>query len=236
MTLGLMELERQLHQLADPEKAKSSARFFKTGLGAYGAGDFFLGIRVPELRTLSKQYQHLALSCVASLLSSPWHEKRLLAVYILVLQFKKADAVQKKDIFEFYLAHRSFINNWDIVDSSAHYIVGPYLDDKSKDVLYELAKDGNLWERRIAVLSTFHYIRNHNFEDALALAELLLHDSEDLIHKAVGWMLREIGNRDLATEEAFLNRFYHSMPRTMLRYAIEKMSDEKRQGYLKILR
>ena len=167
------------------------------------------------------------------MLQSKFHEERLLALFILVLIFKKAKDTDQKQIYDFYLEHTKYINNWDLVDSSAHLIVGPYLQHRDRAILSDLAKSKLLWDRRIAMLSTFHYIRQKDFGDALKIAEILQHDQEDLMHKAVGWMLREIGNRDLATEEVFLKKYYQNMPRTMLRYAIEKFEEEKRLRYLK---
>ena len=226
------KISQSLHRLADPEAAKQSQRYFKTGKGEYGEGDQFLGIRTPVLRAEAKKFRATPLLEVLKLLQSPWHEARMCALYILVLQFKKAKEPIRKVIFDAYLAHTHWINNWDLVDSSAYFIVGPYLEHKDRAMLYELARSKSLWERRIAMLATMHYIRKGEFEDTLALAEMLLHDPEDLMHKAVGWLLREVGNRDKATEEAFLKKHYRQMPRTMLRYAIEKFSTEERRVYL----
>ena len=233
MSHTLAELDAKLDTLADPSKAKDSAWFFKTGKGEYGEGDQFLGIKVPELRKLSKQYKALDINEVQALVESKWHEKRLLAIFILVLQYQKKKPDRKKEIYDFYLTHRKHINNWDIIDSSARQIVGHYLEDKDRTLLYDFAKTGNLWERRIAVLATFWYIPKGDFQSSLEIAEILLDDSEDLIHKAMGWMLREIGKADKSAEDAFLNTHYKQMPRTMLRYAIEKYPEDERQAYLK---
>jgi 3-methyladenine DNA glycosylase AlkD len=229
----LKELKRHLRNLADDTIALHSQRFFKTGKGEYGEGDVFLGIRVPELRKLVKQYRDMSLNDVSNLLKSKFHEERLLALLMLVARFQTSSQGDKQKIFRFYLNNTAKINNWDLVDSSAAYIVGAYLRDRDKKPLYKLARSGNLWKRRIAIIATFYFIKNYEFDDALRLSEILINDQEDLIHKAVGWMLREIGKRDNKTEEAFLKMHYQNMPRTMLRYAIEKFPEEKRQGYLK---
>jgi 3-methyladenine DNA glycosylase AlkD len=227
------EITNRLIALGNKAQAAISQRFFKTGPGEYGEGDIFLGIKVPVLRKLAKEYFDLPLTEVKPILGSKYHEIRLLSLFILVDQFSKGDQKKKKRIYELYLKNTGFINNWDLVDSSAHHIVGPYLIDKSKALLAELAQSDLLWERRIAIMSTFHYIKNDKFSDTLRIAEMLLSDKEDLIHKAVGWMLREIGKRHLPSEETFLKKHYHNMPRTMLRYAIEKFPKPKRQRYLK---
>jgi len=227
------EIKRQLVDLSNPEDALFLQRFFKTGPGQYGAGDLFRGIRVPPLRKLSIAGQALPLSETEQLLQSDYHEDRLLALLILVLKFAKADAAGKALIYQLYLESTPFINNWDLVDCSAEHIVGAYLCDKDQSPLDHLAQAPELWKRRIAVLATFHYIKRGSFAATIRIAELLLLDKEDLIHKAVGWMLREVGKRDLPTEEAFLKAHHKLMPRTMLRYAIEKFPEEKRRSYLK---
>jgi 3-methyladenine DNA glycosylase AlkD len=228
----LDQIKRDLLQLSNPEKAKKLSGFFKTGKGQYGEGDIFLGIPVPEQRKVAKKYRDLPLSDVRELLSSKIHEHRLTALIILVSKYEKADDSGKKEIFSFYLKNTENIDNWDLVDLSAPKIVGDYLFNKDTSILFKLAKSDNLWERRIAIISTFTFIRNNDFEDALSISELLLHDEHDLIHKAVGWMLREIGKRDQETEERFLNKHCMQMPRTMLRYAIEKFDKNKRKFYL----
>ena len=219
--------------MGDKEQAAISQRFFKTGPGEYGEGDIFLGIKVPVLRELAKVYFELPLKEVKPILGSKYHEIRLLSLFIMVDQFSKGDPKKKKSIYELYLKNTGLINNWDLVDSSAHHIVGPYLMDKSKAPLYELTQSDLLWERRIAIMATFYYIKNDKFTDTLKIAGRLLADKEDLIHKAVGWMLREIGKRHLPNEETFLKKHYPNMPRTMLRYAIEKFPEPKRLRYLK---
>lgn len=218
--------------LGIPEQAAISQRFFKTGPGEYGEGDVFLGIKVPVLRKLAKEYSDLPYKNVKAILGSKYHELRLMALLVMVDQFSKGDQKKKKSIYSLYLKSTRFINNWDLVDSSAHHIVGPYLINVSKAPLYKLAQSGLLWERRIAIMSTFYYIKNNKYSEALKISEMLLADKEDLIHKAVGWMLREIGKRDLPREEAFLKQHYRNMPRTMLRYAIERFPEPKRKKYL----
>jgi 3-methyladenine DNA glycosylase AlkD len=229
----VQEITNRLIALGNKEQAAIGQRFFKTGPGEYGEGDIFLGIKVPVLRKLAQEYLNLSLKEVKTILGSKYHEQRLLSLFIMVDQFSKGDQKKKKSIYELYLKSTGSINNWDLVDSSAHHIVGPYLMDKSKAPLYELAQSDLLWERRIAIMSTFHYIKNDKFSDTLKIAGRLLADKEDLIHKAVGWMLREIGKRHLPSEETFLIKHYRNMPRTMLRYAIEKFPEPKRQRYLK---
>ena len=227
------EIQKTVRGQADPAIAKDSTRFFKTGKGEYGEGDQFLGIRVPELRGYAKTYAHTPLEEVLRLLESPYHEERLLALLLLVQKFAKGDAKLKTAIFDAYLKHTRYINNWDLVDSSAYRIIGPYLEDKNRETLYDLAKSDSLWERRIAIMATLHFIRQKDFNDALELSRKLIDDKEDLIQKAVGWMLREIGNRDRGAEKKFLKEYYKRMPRTMLRYAIEKFPEKERQEYLK---
>ena len=223
----------RLKTMGDPERARVSQRFFKTAPGEYGAGDVFVGLTVPELRKLAKEFQALPLSEVTRLLHSPLHEARLLALFILVRAYARGDEVRRERMYTLYLQNTRFINNWDLVDASAEHIAGAYLKDRDRAALRSLAVSGLLWERRISVMATFHFIKRGEFAETLRIAEQLLRDPEDLIHKAVGWMLREVGKRDLATEEAFLKRHYRCMPRTMLRYAIEKFPEAVRQGYLR---
>jgi len=230
--MAYQEIIDHLHSLANPEIAEHSQRFFKTGKGEYGHGDKFLGIRVPTIRQAVKQYKTASLSTAEKLLKSEYHEIRLFSLLLLVARFSKGSADEQEKIYRLYLRNSRYINNWDLVDSSAHYIVGAYLDGKDKSVLDKMARSRSLWERRIAIMATFYFIKNNQFTEALKLSKQLLGDQEDLIHKAVGWMLREIGKRDLAKEVAFLNRHYQTMPRTMLRYAIEKFSEAERQRYL----
>ena len=227
------EIKAVLRSQADPTIAKHSQRFFKTDTGEYGEGDQFLGVRVPLLRRHAKEYKNIPLKDVIHLLKSAYHEERLLALLLLVQKFVKGDVKEKKAIYDVYLKHTVYINNWDLVDSSAYHIVGAYLEDKDRRPLYRLATSKSLWERRIAIMSTYHFIKRNDFKDTLKLSSELISDEEDLIHKAVGWMLREIGKRDRSVEELFLNKHYRAMPRTMLRYAIEKFPERERQKYLK---
>ncbi len=230
--MTLDNLKSDLQSLADPEKARILSRFFKTGKGQYGEGDVFLGIVVPKQRAVAKKYLELSMSDIRKLLSSEIHEHRLVALLILVNKYKKADREGKGEIAGFYLEHTKHINNWDLVDLSAPNIPGDYLLDKDRSVLYRLARSGNLWERRISVMSTLAFIRKNDFADTLLVSEILLRDDHDLIHKAVGWMLREVGKRNLQTEEDFLRKHYRRMPRTMLRYAIERFEEKKRRFFL----
>jgi 3-methyladenine DNA glycosylase AlkD len=227
------EIQVELASLADASQAAVLQRFFKTGPGEYGEGDRFRGIRVPVLRKMARKYQGLPLSEAELLLGSGFHEDRLLALFILIdLYYRGADA-DKGGIHHLYLARTEFVNNWDLVDASAPHLVGHYLKERDKAILTHLASSPRLWERRIAILATFAFIREGDFDETLKIAGLLLDDPEDLIHKAVGWMLREVGKRDLAVEEAFLQAHCRKMPRTMLRYAIEKFPEPRRQAFLK---
>jgi 3-methyladenine DNA glycosylase AlkD len=231
--MPVKEIKDKLKKLGNNKRAEQSRRYFKTGPGEYGEGDIFVGIRVPELRKLSRAYRDIPLEATEILLNSPIHEERLLALLILVMKYAGSDAGEQKRIYTLYLKNTRFVNNWDLVDASAHYIVGPFLMDKNKRPLYRLAVSKSIWDRRIAIMSTFHYIRQNIYSETLKIADTLISDKEDLIHKAVGWMLREIGKRDLQTEEEFLRPRYKAMPRTMLRYAIERFPAAKRQRYLK---
>jgi 3-methyladenine DNA glycosylase AlkD len=231
--MSLSEIRKEILKQKNPAQALILQRFFKTGKGEYGEGDRFYGIKVPVQRTIAKQFKELPLEDLKVLMNSKVHEERLIAAFILVDQYKMGDEKKEKIIFEFYLKNRKGINNWDLVDLSAPKIVGKYLLYKEKDVLYKFARSKDLWEKRVAILSTQTFIREHFFEDTLKISEILLNDKHDLIHKAVGWMLREVGNRDLQTEEEFLKEHYKTMPRTMLRYAIEKFPEKKRKAYLK---
>lgn len=226
------DLQTRMRAMANAEKAAVLQRFFKTGPGEYGEGDVMLGIQLPDLRKLVREFRALPLAEVDRLLQSEFHEERLVGLLILAEQFRKADDAAQKKIFDFYLARTDRINNWDLVDCSAHLIVGPFLEGRNRARLVRLAKSTHLFERRIAMLATLHYIRKNDFTDALALAELLLGDREDLMHKAVGWMLREIGKRDVATLERFLTKHAAVMPRTMLRYAIERFPEPERKAWL----
>jgi len=228
----LKQIKEDLEKAGSSEKVKIYSRFFKTGKGQYGEGDVFLGLTVPEQRTIAKKYSDLQLMDLEKLLASKIHEHRLTALLVLVEKYKRSDNKNKKEIIDFYLKNTKHINNWDLVDMSAHNILGDYLLEKDKIILYKLAKSQNLWERRIAIISTFEFIRNNKFEDTLKLSEILLKDKHDLIQKAVGWMLRELGKKDQRAEEEFLKKHYKRMPRTMLRYAIERFSENKRKFYL----
>ncbi len=231
------DLSKALRAVATPAKAKASSWFFKTGPGQYGEGDKFLGVTVPEQRKVAQQFKDLPIKETEKLVTSPWHEERLTGLFILVSQYKKADEANKKAIYEFYISHTNFINNWDLVDSSAGYIVGPYLENKTykMKVLTKLAKSDFLWDRRIAMLSTFYYIYQGKADEALVIAEILLQDEHDLIQKAVGWMLREIGKRvDKQILIKFLENHAAHMPRTTLRYSIEHFDSKTRQHYLSL--
>ena len=227
------EIVARLRQVGDPEVATVLQRFFKTGVGEYGEGDFFVGLKVPAVRKLAKEYQSLSLAEAELLLNSEVHEGRLLALVILARSFAQGDETQRKLIYDLYLRNTTHINNWDLVDASAEHIVGGFLHSRSRKPLIGLSKSSLVWERRIAIMATFHFIKKKEFADTLQVAGLLLDDRHDLIHKAVGWMLREVGKRDRSTEESFLRIHYQRMPRTMLRYAIERFPEERRQQYLK---
>lgn len=226
------EIRTRLQQLANPEKAAILQRFFKTGPGEYGEGDVFLGVNAPVLRALVKEYQSIPVAEAEALLHSDLHEERALALMLWVRLYAKGSTEQKELIYQRYLANTDWINNWDLVDTSAPHIVGTHLLKRDRKILYQLANSYSLWERRIAIIATQQFIRHHDFADTVKIAALLLDDKEDLLHKAVGWMLREVGNRDQPTEEAFLEQYSQRMPRTMLRYAIEKFPEAKRKFWL----
>jgi len=223
---------RRLRQLADPERAVHSQRFFRTGPGEYGAGDRFLGLNVPQVRQLAVEFSDLPLPEIETLLESPWHEARLLAVILLANSYRRGDSRTREQVYRLYLRRTDRINNWDLVDSSAPNIVGAHLLARSRVPLYKLARSKSLWERRIAVVATQHFIRRGQFDDTLRLAELLIDDEHDLIHKAVGWMLREVGKRDERTLLGFLDRHAGALPRTALRYAIERLTPAQRKRYM----
>jgi len=227
------DVKHQLSLLSNSDHAKISARFFKTGPGEYGEGDIFRGVRVPVLRTLARSLRHLEIDDIELLLQSPYHEDRLLSLILMVNLFKTGAAAEQRRLYRVYLANTRYINNWDLVDASAEHIVGGYLRERDRTPLYRLAESPNLWKRRISIMSTFHFIKNRDYSDALKICHLLIGDTEDLIHKACGWMLREIGNRKLAAEEAFLDEHALMLPRTMLRYAIEKFTVARRKHYMK---
>ena len=227
------QIRKELRRHASPAKKDVYERFFKTGKGEYGEGDLFIGITVPETRSVAKKFSGLPLREVKSLMLSPFHEERLCGILILVENFKKGDERKRKKIYEFYMRNSSKVNNWDLVDLSADKIVGEYLLDKDKMVLYKLANSNNVWQRRISIIATFAFIKKGVFKDTFRISEILLQDKHDLIHKAVGWMLREVGKRDQEAEEKFLRKHYRHMPRTALRYAIEKFDERKRKFYMK---
>lgn len=232
-----MVLQSVIDDLADvsnPEKAALLSRFFQTFPGGYGEGDQFIGVVVPKQRMIAKKYfKQINLPEIESLLRDAVHERRMTALFMLTYKYEKSDEVEKQAIVDLYLRNTTSINNWDLVDCSAHKILGHYLFDKDRAMLYQLAKSKNLWEQRIAVISTFYFIGKRQYDDAIKISKILLYHPHDLIHKAVGWMLREIGNRDYEVEYRFLAEYYHDMPRTMLRYAIEKFAEPVRQAFLK---
>jgi len=227
------EISARLRQLGDPERARLLQRFFKTGPGEYAEGDCFIGLKVPQVRLLLREYRGLTPTDILPLLMSPIHEERLFALLALVRCFEKGDETTREQVYALYLANTDHINNWDLVDISAPRIVGGFLLERDRGQLDLLARSESLWERRIAILATFTFISHNQFEEVLLIARQLLHDREDLIHKAVGWMLREVGKREMAALESFLKKHCRVMPRTMLRYAIEKFPEEKRLMYLK---
>lgn len=231
----LDELKKELSALANPEQAANLQRFFKTGKGEYGEGDIFIGIKVPVQRAVAKKHLDLSYNDLQELLNSKIHEHRLIALIILVNKYKKLkkDKLKQREIYEFYLKNTERINNWDLVDLSAPNIVGDFSSIEGTEILKFLAKSKNMWERRIAILSSGAFIRKRIYGETLAIADMLLKDEEDLIHKAVGWMLREIGKRNREVLEIFLKERYKEMPRTMLRYAIERFPEKKRKAYLK---
>ncbi len=226
------EIKKELAGLADERVAAVSRRFFKTGPGEYGAGDRFRGIRVPVLRRLARAHRGISLREAGRLLQSAFHEDRLLALLLWIDIFAKGDDAVRARVYDLYLANTRRINNWDLVDASAAPIVGAFLRERPRDPLYRLARSADLWERRIAVIAPWHFIKRGEFAETLKIARVLLTDREDLIHKAVGWMLREVGKRDRDAEEGFLRAHYRRMPRTMLRYAIERFPEHRRRQYL----
>ena len=233
MSVTASMIINNLEALSNSEAALFARRYFKTGPGEYAEGDLFRGIRVPVLRKMVPSLDGTPLPEVIRLLESAFHEDRLLALLLLMRRFAKGNEALRQQIHEIYLEHTRYINNWDLVDISAQYLVGAFLHLRDRALLYQLAASESLWERRIVVMATFHFIRKGEFDETLALAELLLDDPEELLHKATGWMLREIGKRDLPTLESFLRRHYRRMPRVMLRYAIERLPEERRLLYLK---
>ena len=231
--MSLADVRRELKALANPEKAAFVQGYFKTGPGEYGEGDKFLGIAVPDLRRLSRTHRATKLADLKSMLRSKWHEERALALMILAQRARRAEVDERQAIFDLYLSHTAHINNWDLVDCSAEDVVGRHLDAKDWRLLRKLAKSHSLWERRIAIIATRRWIREREFAPVLEIAEMLLDDEHDLIHKASGWMLREVADRNRATAEIFLRKHLARMPRTMLRSAIEKFPEPLRQRYLR---
>lgn len=226
------QLVQDLLKLADKKKAAFFPSFFKTGKGEYGEGDVFIGVTVPETRSIAKKYKGLSLKEIERLLKDKRHEVRLCALLILVEQFKKGDGTAKKKIYEFYLEHLKWVNNWDLVDSSAYHIVGEYLLDKNRSILRRMARSKHLWTERVAIVSTFAFIRKGQLQDTFEIAEMFLSHKHDLLHKAVGWMLREAGKKNEVALKRFLDENAMVMPRTMLRYAIEKFDEKERKRYL----
>jgi 3-methyladenine DNA glycosylase AlkD len=224
----LTELKKEIRKLSDPERAKNLARFFKTGKGDYGQGDKFVGLTMPQIRELARAYQLLSISDLEKLARSAVHEERMLALIVMTMRYTK----EKDKFYKLYLKNRKYINNWDLVDVTCTRIIGDYLLDKPRDILYVFARSKNLWEKRIAIIATAMFIKNGDYKDTLKIAEILLKDQHDLIHKAVGWMLREVGKKDVEVEKKFLDKYYRIMPRTMLRYAIEKFPEHERKKYL----
>jgi len=227
MANKITQIKRELKNYAKPEKVAIASRYFKTGKGEYGEGDKFLGVVMPDQRKVAKKYRDLPFVEVQKLLESVYHEHRMTGFLILTYKFEKADEKLQREIYDFYFKNRKYSNNWDLVDVIVPKIMGAWLLDKKRDVLYKLARSKSLWDRRIAMLSTFAFISNSDYEDALKIAEILVHDEHDLIHKAVGWALREIGKKDAEAERKFLRKYHKTMPRVMYRYAIEKGVTEK---------
>ncbi len=226
------DVKRELEKYINPEKAKFPPRFFKTGKGEYGEGDIFIGVTVPDCKTVALKYKGTSLEEVLKLLKSPIHEERLIALFILTEQFRKGDKRKKLEIYDLYLNNTKFINNWDLVDSSAYKIVGTFLLDKERKILYQLAESKHIWERRIAIVSTMIFIRNNQLDDTLKISEKLLKDKHDLIQKAVGWLLRELGKKDQRLLANFIKKHYIQIPRTTLRYAIERFSEKEKKDFL----
>lgn len=229
-----VEVQNDLNAHENPSDAVFLQRFFKTGKGQYGEGDVFIGLRVPQTRMIIKKYKDLSLSEIEKLLESPIHEHRLAAVLIMTQQAKRANQVLKKRLYDLYLKRTDRINNWDIIDASCRDVVGGFLLDKPRDPLYKLAKSKKMWERRIAVVSTWQFIRVRDLDDTFKIAEMLLADQEDLMHKATGWMLREAGKKDEALLKEFLDQNAAVMPRTMLRYSLEKLHPSDKTYYMKL--
>lgn len=228
------EAIQDLKEMINPEKAAFFPRFFRTGPGEYGEGDMFLGVTVPELRKIAKKHAgRLSLEDLEGMLLNPYHEIRLMALIVMTFQYEKGEEKVKEQLVELYLRNLHRINNWDLVDTSAHKIIGAHLYKRDRELLYDLALRDHLWSQRVSIIATLYFIQKNEFEDTLKLAKILKNHPHDLIHKAVGWMLREVGKRDEQIEIDFLDVHYRTMPRTMLRYAIEKFEEPLRQAYLK---
>lgn len=230
--MKIKELQKEIIKMKNWEKVKTFRRFFKTQKGEYGHGDNFLGLDMKQQHFLAKKYYHLPLNDLVCLLKSKYHEQRMIALLIMTYKYPKTDELGKKKIFDFYLKHRQAANNWDLIDVTVPKVIGAYLINQDRKILYQFARSHNLWEKRMSILATFAFIKNNDFIDTLKIAKILLNDKHDLIHKAVGWMLREVGKKNLKVLEQFLEPIYKIMPRTMLRYAIEKFSKEKYKKYL----
>ena len=229
-----MKVRGEIRALANKQIAKNSLRFFKTGKGEYGHGDLFLGVKVPKIRLIAKKHTDISITEMKNLICSKYHEERLLGLIILVNKYSKnKDRKTRNQLYKIYVSSFKYINNWDLVDVTCLHVIGKHLMDRDRSILYSWAKSDDLWTRRIAMISTFWFIRKNDLDDTFKIAEILLNDEHDLIHKAVGWMLREAGKRDIEKEEIFLKKHYRTMPRTMLRYAIERFPEPNRQKYLK---
>ena len=229
-----MKAREEIRALANKEIAQHSLRFFKTDKGEYGHGDLFLGVRAPQIRLIAKKHIDISITDMKTLIQSKYHEERFLGLIILVNKYAKTkDKKNRNQLYKIYVSSFKYINNWNLVDVTCPHVTGKHLIDKDRTILYKWAKSEDLWTKRIAMVSTFSFIRKNDLEDTFKIAEILLHDEHDLIHKAVGWMLREAGKRDIKKEETFLKKYYKTMPRTMLRYSIEKFPETKRQKYLK---
>lgn len=233
MSLTPAQLRKEARGMASKKRAETNKWFFKTDKGGYGEGDLFMGLTMPQQRALAKKYKDMSLSNAVKLLHSKTHEERAMALIIMIHHFQSGDEVTKKKVYQTYLKETAYINNWDLVDISSYQIVGTYLLDRSSKKLDQLAKSRDLWEKRIAIVSTFAFIRKGRLDETIRIAKILVNDNHDLIHKAVGWMLREVGKKDVKVLEKFLKQHYETMPRTMLRYALEKFSETKRKRYLR---
>lgn len=230
--MTVLIIKKELKKEADSKKAAVLQKFFKTNLGEYGEGDIFLGVAVPKIREIAKKHKTVKLTEVVELLRSKIHEERMTALFIMADKFQLGNEKEKESIFKTYFKNTKYINNWDLVDLSVDKIIGSYLFNRPKNILYKLAKSKNIWERRMAIIATFNFIKKNKISETLKIAQILLEDKHDLIHKAVGWMLREVGKKDIKAEEDFINKHYKRMSRITIRYAIEKFSEKKRKHYL----